>query len=53
MELPPGCLFSSRCPLVRDDCLPQRPELREVSEGHTVACVRVDDRTNKLREVGR
>ncbi|HKQ01466.1 MAG TPA: oligopeptide/dipeptide ABC transporter ATP-binding protein [Actinomycetes bacterium] len=53
IELAPGCLFSSRCPLVRADCLPQRPEPRAVSEGHTVACVRVDDRTNKLREVGR
>jgi oligopeptide/dipeptide ABC transporter ATP-binding protein len=48
IELAPGCLFASRCPLVRADCLPERPGLRSPSEGHAVACVRVDDRTNKL-----
>lgn len=51
LDLPSGCLFSSRCPLVREDCLPAHPDHRVVDAaglGHSVACVRVDDGTNLL-----
>jgi oligopeptide/dipeptide ABC transporter ATP-binding protein len=37
-DLPPGCLFYSRCKYRNDErCMPQRPPLREVSPGHYVA----------------
>lgn len=38
---PPGCVFNPRCPIAIDDCTTAVPELREVSPGHFVACIRV------------
>lgn len=35
---PIGCKFASRCPIVTDICHTVRPELREVSPNHFVAC---------------
>jgi oligopeptide/dipeptide ABC transporter ATP-binding protein len=35
---PPGCPFSSRCPLATDLCLKQPPAWREVKQGHFAAC---------------
>ena len=37
-----GCRFAPRCPLVEERCRQFRPELREVSSGHFVACHRAD-----------
>jgi len=37
-NLPIGCLFSQRCPLVEDSCLKKRPELIDIEHGHLVAC---------------
>lgn len=37
-----GCRFAPRCPLVEERCRQFRPELREVSPGHFVACHRAD-----------
>lgn len=48
VNLPPGCVFASRCPLVREDCLTARPFERDLGGGHSVACVRVDDSSNIL-----
>ncbi|MFE6055501.1 dipeptide ABC transporter ATP-binding protein [Kitasatospora sp. NPDC056446] len=42
-ELPPGCPFAARCPLVRDRCSTAEPDLaaaRAGADGHLSACVR-------------
>ena len=48
IDLPTGCLFASRCPLVRDDCLGDPPAHLTASVDHTAACVRLADGTHKL-----
>ena len=35
-----GCPFRPRCPLAFEKCRQQRPQLREISPGHFVACLR-------------
>lgn len=35
---PAGCAFHTRCPLATDLCKQQRPEWREIEEGHLIAC---------------
>ncbi|MBQ6426372.1 MAG: ATP-binding cassette domain-containing protein [Clostridia bacterium] len=35
---PGGCAFHPRCPYATDRCRKEAPELREISEGHLVAC---------------
>jgi len=42
MNPPPGCVFHTRCPVAIDDCKLEMPELREVSKGHWVSCIRVE-----------
>ena len=43
---PPGCVFSTRCRLVKDICSEIEPEYRQVKPGHYVACHLVDEDTS-------
>lgn len=38
IDTPPGCKFVNRCPHAMDICRKESPELKEVKEGHFVAC---------------
>lgn len=38
IDLPPGCVFHTRCPLAIDNCRKIVPKLRQVDEGHILAC---------------
>jgi len=38
INLPKGCLFSSRCPLAKNECAIARPTLLNAGSGHYAAC---------------
>lgn len=40
-NLPEGCPFHPRCPLARDACLPEEPELRPSGPNRSAACILV------------
>lgn len=41
-DLPVGCAFADRCPVVMDKCRESYPEIKAVSDGHTAACWKVE-----------
>jgi oligopeptide/dipeptide ABC transporter ATP-binding protein len=43
LNLPSGCPFNPRCPLVGDICRRREPELREAAPGHWVTCWMVEN----------
>lgn len=52
VNLPPGCLFSTRCPLAHEGCRAERPTHRTIEGAHRASCIRIDDRTNLLEVTG-
>ncbi|GAK59589.1 oligopeptide/dipeptide ABC transporter, ATPase subunit [Candidatus Vecturithrix granuli] len=38
INIPSGCRFHTRCPIMREHCQIQEPALTELSDGHFVAC---------------
>ena len=38
LDPPVGCKFSTRCPIVDERCRSERPQLRPLSDGRSVAC---------------
>ncbi|MEE8442292.1 MAG: dipeptide ABC transporter ATP-binding protein [Dehalococcoidia bacterium] len=38
---PAGCVFHPRCPIAIDECSQAIPELRDLGNDHSVACIRV------------
>ena len=45
IDPPPGCRFAQRCPFAEAgaNCWSQMPSLREIENGHKIACHRVSD----------
>lgn len=37
-DLPPGCRFHPRCPMAKDICSQQTPDITTLQNGHTVNC---------------
>jgi peptide/nickel transport system ATP-binding protein len=42
VNMPAGCPFADRCPLVVDDCRAAPPPVQSVTPGHDVRCIRWD-----------
>lgn len=49
LELPEGCCFHTRCPFAWDRCKRDRPVLKDVGGGQTVACHLVDEPERESR----
>lgn len=38
IDPPPGCRFASRCPIAKERCTREEPELRKINDGRQIAC---------------
>jgi oligopeptide/dipeptide ABC transporter ATP-binding protein len=52
LDPPPGCAYHIRCPLARDRCRTEKPELREVGADRLVACHFAETARTELENVG-
>ncbi|MCH8892124.1 MAG: ABC transporter ATP-binding protein [Chloroflexi bacterium] len=41
-DLPVGCAFANRCPVVMDKCLEQYPDSMAVADGHVASCWKLE-----------
>jgi len=48
INLPPGCLFASRCPAALEQCHLGRPASVPLGSGHVASCIRIADGGNRL-----
>ncbi len=49
IDMPPGCPFSTRCPLVQDECRTALPKMVDIGDGaQRAACIRIPDGTNQV-----
>ncbi len=51
VNLPPGCFFAGRCPLVLPACTAAPPATVMLEDGHGAACIRIADHTNIIDPV--
>jgi len=43
LNVPVGCVFSTRCPLADDTCRNEMPPTREITPGHLIACFKAEE----------
>lgn len=43
IDLPTGCRFAGRCPFAQEQCHHQVPEFKEFDQGHSAACLLIDE----------
>jgi oligopeptide/dipeptide ABC transporter ATP-binding protein len=49
IDLPPGCLFSTRCPVAQDRCRREVPDMLTVGEAtHQASCLRIPEGGNRI-----
>lgn len=48
INLPPGCGFASRCPVVVERCRAAPPPLQMLPGQHRAACLRIDEGANRI-----
>ena len=48
LDLPPGCAFAGRCPLVLPACRDGQPPAVTMGEGHAAWCLRAADGSHRI-----
>ena len=49
INLPTGCIFADRCPVMQPECQKSPPALRELSDGRRVACHFVEEKEGTVQ----
>jgi oligopeptide/dipeptide ABC transporter ATP-binding protein len=47
VDVPTGCVFASRCPISKAECMSGRPAYRVVG-ARVASCIRIDDQSNQI-----